>query len=264
MSGGEAQRIRLATQIGSNLSGVMYVLDEPSIGLHQRDNDRLIASLKRMRDLGNSLIVVEHDDETMRQADYLIDMGPGAGSYGGKVMAAGTPEEVEKDPNSLTGQYLSGKKFVPVPLERRAGNKKFITIKGASENNLKDIDVKFPLGKLIVVTGVSGSGKSTLVNTILKEHLLKSSIIIRKNLVNINLLLVIKISRRLLILIKVPLDELQEVIPPHIPVCLMIFGPFLHKQMRLKCAAILRRDFHLMSKAAGVKLVMATESLRLK
>ena len=171
LSGGEAQRIRLATQIGSNLSGVMYVLDEPSIGLHQRDNDRLIASLKRMRDLGNSLIVVEHDDETMRQADYLIDMGPGAGSYGGKVMAAGTPEEVEKDPNSLTGQYLSGKKFVPVPLKRRAGNKKFITIKGASENNLKDIDVKFPLGKLIVVTGVSGSGKSTLVNTILKRAL---------------------------------------------------------------------------------------------
>lgn len=171
LSGGEAQRIRLATQIGSNLSGVMYVLDEPSIGLHQRDNDRLIASLKRMRDLGNSLIVVEHDDETMRQADYLIDMGPGAGSYGGKVMAAGTPEEVEKDPNSLTGQYLSGKKFVPVPLERRAGNKKNITIKGASENNLKDIDVKFPLGKLIVVTGVSGSGKSTLVNTILKRAL---------------------------------------------------------------------------------------------
>ena len=171
LSGGEAQRIRLATQIGSNLSGVMYVLDEPSIGLHQRDNDRLIASLKRMRDFGNSLIVVEHDDETMRQADYLIDMGPGAGSYGGKVMAAGTPEEVEKDPNSLTGQYLSGKKFVPVPLKRRAGNKKFITIKGASENNLKDIDVKFPLGKLIVVTGVSGSGKSTLVNTILKRAL---------------------------------------------------------------------------------------------
>ena len=171
LSGGEAQRIRLATQIGSNLSGVMYVLDEPSIGLHQRDNDRLIASLKRMRDLGNSLIVVEHDDETMRQADYLIDMGPGAGSYGGKVMAAGTPEEVEKDPNSLTGQYLSGKKFVPVPLKRRAGNKKFITIKGASENNLKDIDVKFPLGKLIEVTGVSGSGKSTLVNTILKRAL---------------------------------------------------------------------------------------------
>ena len=171
LSGGEAQRIRLATQIGSNLSGVMYVLDEPSIGLHQRDNDRLIASLKRMRDLGNSFIVVEHDDETMRAADYLIDMGPGAGVYGGQVMAAGTPKEIMANPNSLTGQYLTGKKFVPVPLERRKGNGQQISIKGAAENNLKGIDVDFPLGKLIVVTGVSGSGKSTLVNQILKRAL---------------------------------------------------------------------------------------------
>lgn len=171
LSGGEAQRIRLATQIGSNLSGVMYILDEPSIGLHQRDNDRLISSLKKMRDLGNSLIVVEHDDETMKQADYLVDMGPGAGAYGGKVMAAGTPEEVMKNPKSLTGQYLSGKKLVPVPLERRKGNGKKITVTGAAENNLKDISVDFPLGKFIVVTGVSGSGKSTLVNLILKRAL---------------------------------------------------------------------------------------------
>ena len=171
LSGGEAQRIRLATQIGSNLSGVMYILDEPSIGLHQRDNDRLISSLKKMRDLGNSLIVVEHDDETMKQADYLVDMGPGAGVYGGKVMAAGTPEEVMKNPKSLTGQYLSGKKIVPVPLERRKGNGKKITVTGAAENNLKDISVDFPLGKFIVVTGVSGSGKSTLVNLILKRAL---------------------------------------------------------------------------------------------
>ena len=171
LSGGEAQRIRLATQIGSNLSGVMYILDEPSIGLHQRDNDRLISSLKKMRDLGNSLIVVEHDDETMKQADYLVDMGPGAGAYGGKVMAAGTPEEVMKNPKSLTGQYLSGKKIVPVPLERRKGNGKKITVTGAAENNLKDISVDFPLGKFVVVTGVSGSGKSTLVNLILKRAL---------------------------------------------------------------------------------------------
>lgn len=171
LSGGEAQRIRLATQIGSNLSGVMYILDEPSIGLHQRDNDRLISSLKKMRDLGNSLIVVEHDDETMKQADYLVDMGPGAGVYGGKVMAAGTPEEVMKNPYSLTGEYLSGKKIVPVPLERRKGNGKKITVTGAKENNLKDISVDFPLGKLVVVTGVSGSGKSTLVNLILKRAL---------------------------------------------------------------------------------------------
>ena len=171
LSGGEAQRIRLATQIGSNLSGVMYILDEPSIGLHQRDNDRLISSLKKMKDLGNSLIVVEHDDETMKQADYLVDMGPGAGVYGGKVMAAGTPEEVMKNPHSLTGEYLSGKKIVPVPLERRKGNGKKITVIGAKENNLKDISVDFPLGKLVVVTGVSGSGKSTLVNLILKRAL---------------------------------------------------------------------------------------------
>ena len=171
LSGGEAQRIRLATQIGSNLSGVMYVLDEPSIGLHQRDNDRLIAALKRMRDLGNSLIVVEHDDETMRQADYLIDMGPGAGTYGGEIMAAGTPEEVEQNNKSLTGQYMAGKKFVPVPLKRRKGNGKKITLTGATENNLKNLKVEFPLGKLIVVTGVSGSGKSTLVNMILKRAL---------------------------------------------------------------------------------------------
>ena len=171
LSGGEAQRIRLATQIGSNLSGVMYILDEPSIGLHQRDNDRLISSLKKMRDLGNSLIVVEHDDETMKQADYLVDMGPGAGVYGGKVMAAGTPKEVMNNPKSLTGQYLSGKKIVPVPLERRKGNGKKITVTGAAENNLKDISVDFPLGKFVVVTGVSGSGKSTLDNLILKRAL---------------------------------------------------------------------------------------------
>lgn len=171
LSGGEAQRIRLATQIGSNLSGVMYILDEPSIGLHQRDNDRLIESLKKMRDLGNTLIVVEHDEDTMRAADYLIDIGPGAGELGGEVMAAGTPKQVEKSRKSLTGQYLAGKKFVEVPTERRQGNGKKITITGASENNLKNIDVDFPLGKFIAVTGVSGSGKSTLVNSILKRVL---------------------------------------------------------------------------------------------
>lgn len=171
LSGGEAQRIRLATQIGSNLSGVMYVLDEPSIGLHQRDNDRLIASLKKMRDLGNTLIVVEHDEDTMRAADYLIDIGPGAGENGGQVIAAGTPKQVEKKRNSLTGQYLSGKKYIAIPSERRKGNGKKIVVKGASENNLKNIDVGFPLGEFIAVTGVSGSGKSTLVNMILKRAL---------------------------------------------------------------------------------------------
>ena len=171
LSGGEAQRIRLATQIGSNLSGVIYVLDEPSIGLHQRDNDRLIASLKSMRDLGNTLIVVEHDEDTMRAADYLIDIGPGAGANGGQVMAAGTPQEVMKVKNSLTGQYLSGKKYIPVPETRREGNGKSIKLYGAAENNLKNINVEFPLGKFIAVTGVSGSGKSTLVNQIFERVL---------------------------------------------------------------------------------------------
>ncbi|MDO1605110.1 excinuclease ABC subunit UvrA [Lactobacillus sp. YT155] len=171
LSGGEAQRIRLATQIGSNLSGVLYILDEPSIGLHQRDNDRLIESLQKMRDLGNTLIVVEHDEDTMNAADYLIDIGPGAGELGGEVTAVGTPKEVMKNPNSLTGQYLSGKKFIPVPEKRRKGNGQKVHITGASENNLKNLKVDFPLGKFISVTGVSGSGKSTLVNMILQRAL---------------------------------------------------------------------------------------------
>ncbi|VEE23647.1 excinuclease ABC subunit A [Streptococcus equinus] len=169
LSGGESQRIRLATQIGSNLSGVLYILDEPSIGLHQRDNDRLIDSLKKMRDLGNTLIVVEHDEDTMRQADWLIDVGPGAGEFGGQIVASGTPEEVAKNKKSITGQYLSGAKEIPVPLERRKGNGRFLRVLGACENNLQNIDVTFPLGKFIAVTGVSGSGKSTLVNGILKK-----------------------------------------------------------------------------------------------
>ena len=169
LSGGESQRIRLATQIGSNLSGVLYILDEPSIGLHQRDNDRLIDSLKKMRDLGNTLIVVEHDEDTMRQADWLIDVGPGAGEFGGQIVASGTPEEVAKNKKSITGQYLSGAKEIPVPLERRKGNERFLRVLGACENNLQNIDVTFPLGKFIAVTGVSGSGKSTLVNSILKK-----------------------------------------------------------------------------------------------
>lgn len=171
LSGGEAQRIRLATQIGSNLSGVLYILDEPSIGLHQRDNDRLIESLKKMRDLGNTLIVVEHDEDTMRAADYLIDVGPGAGEQGGQIVASGTPEEVTENPASLTGQYLSGKKVIPVPTKRRKGNGKAIKVTGAAENNLKNLNVEFPLGEFVAVTGVSGSGKSTLVNQILKKAL---------------------------------------------------------------------------------------------
>lgn len=174
LSGGEAQRIRLATQIGSQLTGVLYVLDEPSIGLHQRDNQRLIQSLLEMRDLGNTLIVVEHDTDTMLAADYLVDIGPKAGSHGGEVVAQGTPEEVMKNPNSLTGKYLTGELCIPVPKTRRKGNKKYLEIKGAKENNLKNINVKFPLGKFICVTGVSGSGKSTLVNEILYKIVMNS------------------------------------------------------------------------------------------
>ena len=170
LSGGESQRIRLATQIGSSLMGVLYILDEPSIGLHQRDNDKLIATLKRLRDLGNTLIVVEHDEDTMRAADYIVDVGPGAGSHGGQIVASGTVEEIMNTPESITGQYLSGAKKIPVPETRRKPTG-WLTVRSAEENNLKKIDVKFPLGVFTCVTGVSGSGKSSLVNEILYKHL---------------------------------------------------------------------------------------------
>ena len=172
LSGGESQRIRLATQIGSSLMGVLYILDEPSIGLHQRDNDKLLATLKRLRDLGNTLIVVEHDEDTMREADYIVDVGPGAGSHGGEIVAAGTLEDVINTPESITGQYLSGFKKIPVPSRRRSGNGDKLCVRGAAENNLKNIDVEIPLGTLTCVTGVSGSGKSSLVGEILNKTLL--------------------------------------------------------------------------------------------
>ena len=171
LSGGEAQRIRLATQIGSRLRGVLYVLDEPSIGLHARDNDRLIGTLETLRDLGNTVLVVEHDEETVRRADYVVDLGPGAGKAGGHLVAIGPPAEIEKNPNSLTGQYLSGKIHIPVPAKRRLPGDAALTIVGARANNLKNVDVTFPLGTLIVITGVSGSGKSTLINDILYRAL---------------------------------------------------------------------------------------------
>lgn len=173
LSGGEAQRIRLATQIGSGLVGVAYILDEPSIGLHQRDNDRLIATLKKLRDLGNTLIVVEHDEDTMREADYIVDIGPGAGKNGGHVVACGTAEDLMKVPESITGAYLSGKKQIPVPAKRRKPTG-YLKVKGARENNLKNINVKIPLGVMTCVTGVSGSGKSSLVNEILCKSLTRT------------------------------------------------------------------------------------------
>ena len=171
LSGGESQRIRLATQIGSSLMGVLYILDEPSIGLHQRDNEKLIGTLKHLRDLGNTLIVVEHDEDTMYAADYIVDIGPGAGVHGGEVVCAGTVEDIKNCPDSITGQYLSGKRKISVPETRRTGNGKELVVRGAAENNLKKIDVHFPLGKFIAVTGVSGSGKSSLVNEILYKRL---------------------------------------------------------------------------------------------
>ena len=172
LSGGESQRIRLATQIGSSLMGVLYILDEPSIGLHQRDNDKLLMTLKHLRDLGNTLIVVEHDEDTMRAADYIVDVGPGAGSHGGEIVAAGSLEDIVSCPRSITGQYLSGVKKIPVPSARRAGNGGTLRIREASENNLKNIDVDIPLGSFVCVTGVSGSGKSSLVNEVLNKTLL--------------------------------------------------------------------------------------------
>jgi excinuclease ABC subunit A len=171
LSGGEAQRIRLATQIGSGLMGVLYVLDEPSIGLHQRDNERLITTLKRLRDLGNTVLVVEHDEDTIRTADYLLDIGPGAGVHGGQIIAHGTPDQVARNAKSITGAYLQGKKSIPVPKKRRSGNGKSLIIKGAKENNLKNVTVEIPLGQMVVVTGVSGSGKSSLINDILAKEL---------------------------------------------------------------------------------------------
>lgn len=173
LSGGEAQRIRLATQIGSGLTGVLYILDEPSIGLHQRDNEKLIATLKKLRDLGNTVLVVEHDEDTMYAADQIIDIGPGAGVHGGNVMAQGTAEEVKLVSDSVTGQYLSGRKQIKVPAKRRKSNGRSIEVKGATEHNLKNVNVKFPLGQFICVTGVSGSGKSTLVNEVLYKSIAK-------------------------------------------------------------------------------------------
>ena len=243
LSGGEAQRIRLATQIGSQLTGVLYVLDEPSIGLHQRDNARLIKTLKNMRDLGNSLIVVEHDEETMMESDWIVDIGPGAGVHGGEVIASGTPQEVMQCENSITGQYLSGRKKIDVPTKRRKGNGLFLEIKGAQENNLKNVNVKFPLGTLTVVTGVSGSGKSSLVNEILckaVQHSLGRTRIKpgkHKAILGLeNIDKVIEISQDPIGRTRVPIRSLT-------PGCSMISAICLPRRRKRSCAAMTRGAF---------------------
>jgi excinuclease ABC subunit A len=264
LSGGEAQPIRLATQIGSRLTGVLYILDEPSIGLHQRDNDRLIDTLKNMRDIGNTLIVVEHDEDTMLAADYLIDIGPGAGVHGGEVISAGTPEEVMNDDQSLTGQYLSGKKFIPLPAERRKPDNRFIEVKGAKENNLKNVSVKFPLGVFTAVT-VSGSGKSTLVNEILhktlaqKLHRAKAKPGEYKEIKGIEHL--DKGDRHR------PVSDSagrRGQTRPHIPACSMTSVTCLPRRMKRKSEDTKKGASALTSKAGAVKPAKATELLKSK
>ena len=236
LSGGEAQRIRLATQIGSGLVGVLYILDEPSIGLHQRDNSKLLATLQHLRDLGNTLLVVEHDEETMYAADQIIDIGPGAGEHGGNVVAQGTAEEIKLVENSVTGQYLSGRKFIPVPKKRRECDGRYIEIIGAKANNLKNIDVKIPLGVFTVITGVSGSGKSTLINDILYNALTVRACALR----NIRKYAGWKISTKLLISTNRRLGVHRAATRQHIRACLILYASCSARPMRLKCAAISR------------------------
>lgn len=256
LSGGELQRIRLATQIGSRLTGVLYVLDEPSIGLHQRDNDRLINALKEMRDLGNTLIVVEHDEEMMLKSDYLIDVGPRAGVHGGEIVAAGTPEEVMNNPNSLTGQYLSGKLQIPVPEKRRPGNGKFLTIVNALENNLKNITVKIPLGKLTVITGVSGSGKSTLVNEVLYKNLMKK--IYRSKIIpgKCDDILGVENIERVIEIDQSPIGRTPRSNPATYTEYLILFENYLLRLLMLKCADMIKEDFLSMLKVEDVRRVV--------
>ena len=262
LSGGEAQRIRLATQIGSGLTGVLYILDEPSIGLHQRDNSKLIGALKGLRDLGNTLIVVEHDEETMLEADHIVDVGPGAGIHGGQIVASGTAEEIMKCENSVTGQYLSGKKKIEIPKSRRPGNGNLVTVKGAAENNLKNVDASFPLGALSVVTGVSGSGKSSLLMRFYINLLPRKLTVLRPSRASINKSTELNILTRLLILTSHQSEEHHVQTLQHIQVCLRIYASFLLQPTMQRCVATNQTVSALMSAADGVKPAQVTVLLK--
>lgn len=264
LSGGEAQRIRLATQIGSRLTGVLYILDEPSIGLHQRDNDRLIEALRTMSEIGNSLIVVEHDEDTMLAADYLIDIGPGAGVHGGKVVSAGTPQEVMNDPNSLTGEYLSGRRFIPLPLERRKPDGRYLEIKGASENNLKNVNVKLPLGMFIAITGVSGSGKSSLINEILYKSLAQKLNRAKTKPGKHKEIKGLEYLEKVIDIDQSAIGRTPVQTRLHIQAYLMMFVICLLRQTKQRYADIRRVASALMLKVGAVRLVVGMESLKLR
>ena len=253
LSGGESQRIRLTTQLGSALSGVLYVLDEPSIGLHQRDNDKLIATLKNLRDPGNTVIVVEHDEDTMRSADYIVDVGPGAGVHGGEIVAAGSVKDICKAKRSITGDYLSGRKRIAVPQTRRTGNGNFLTVKGARENNLRNIDVRFPLGEFVCVTGISGSGKSSLINEILYKTLACELNGARSRAGKCDGVRVWSLWIRSLASTSSPSAARPAPTRPPIPACSTISAPSLPRPRMQRCAATAREGSASMSRAAAVR-----------
>ena len=260
LSGGESQRIRLTTQIGSALSGVLYVLDEPSIGLHQRDNDKLIATLKNLRDLGNTVIVVEHDEDTMRSADYIVDVGPGAGVHGGEIVAAGSVKDICKAKRSITGDYLSGRKRIEVPQTRRPGNGNFLTVKGARENNLRNIDVKFPLGEFVCVTGISGSGKSSLINEILYKTLACELNGARSRAGKCDGVEGLEFVDKVIGIDQQPIGRTPRSNLPPIPACSMTSAPSSPRRRMPKCGATARDGSASTSGAAAARPARATAS----